>query len=213
MLFGARWWLDRQWYVGPAGGSVAIYQGIPLTILGYDLGHPVEVHKDVPAKEVRDLEDTYPQFDDGIPVTDREDGAQLIDQMERDLVEARAAAKDAAGRRPVSAVAARSVRPRTGLLLLLVALVVSVAAYAMVGLGLRGRVPRDIVVYGLTLGGAYLLAWGAVRWIAPRADPVLLPIAGMLGGLGLAMIYRLLPGRRRGRSGDLAPDRTGRLRR
>jgi cell division protein FtsW (lipid II flippase) len=95
----------------------------------------------------------------------------------------------------VSAVAARSVRPRTGLLLVLVALLVSVAAYAMVGLGLRGRVPRDIVVYGLALGGAYLLAWGAVRWTAPRADPVLLPIAGMLGGLGLAMFYRLLPAR------------------
>jgi cell division protein FtsW (lipid II flippase) len=95
----------------------------------------------------------------------------------------------------VSAVAARSVRPRTGLLLVLVALLVSVAAYAMVGLGLRGRVPRDIVVYGLALGGAYLLAWGAVRWTAARADPVLLPIAGMLGGLGLAMIYRLLPAR------------------
>ena len=93
----------------------------------------------------------------------------------------------------MSAVASRPVRPRTGLLLLLVALAASVAAYAMVGLGLRGRVPGDIVVYGLALGGAYLLAWGAVRWTAPRADPVLLPIAGMLGGLGLAMIYRLLP--------------------
>jgi cell division protein FtsW (lipid II flippase) len=93
----------------------------------------------------------------------------------------------------VSAVASQPTRPRTGLLLLLVSLVVSVAAYAMVGLGLRERVPRDIVVYGLTLAGAYLLAWGVVRWTAPRADPVLLPIAGMLGGLGLAMIYRLLP--------------------
>jgi cell division protein FtsW (lipid II flippase) len=79
-------------------------------------------------------------------------------------------------------------------MLLLVAVVVSVAAYAMVGLGLDERVPGDLVVYGLTLAGAYLLAWGAVRWTAPRADPVLLPIAGMLGGLGLAMIYRLLPG-------------------
>lgn len=93
----------------------------------------------------------------------------------------------------MSAVAAHPARPRTGLLLLLVSLVVSVAAYAMVGLGLRERVPGDIVVYGLTLAGAYLLAWGVVRWTAPRADPVLLPIAGMLGGLGLAMIYRLLP--------------------
>jgi len=93
----------------------------------------------------------------------------------------------------MSIVATHPTRPRTGLLLLLASLVVSVAAYAMVGLGLRERVPRDIVIYGLTLAGAYLLAWGVVRWTAPRADPVLLPIAGMLGGLGLAMIYRLLP--------------------
>jgi cell division protein FtsW (lipid II flippase) len=92
----------------------------------------------------------------------------------------------------VSAVA-EGTRPRTGLTLLLVSLVVSVAAYAMVGLGMRERIPGDIVFYGLTLLGAYLLAWAAVRWTAPRADPVLLPIAGMLGGLGLAMIYRLLP--------------------
>jgi PPM family protein phosphatase len=96
-LFGARWWLDRQWYVGPAGESVAIYQGIPLTILGYDLGHPVEVHKDVSAGDVRDLADTYQGFDDGISVTDREDGARLIDQMERDVAKARAAAKSGGG--------------------------------------------------------------------------------------------------------------------
>jgi protein phosphatase len=100
-LFGARWWLDRQWYVGPAGRSAAIYQGIPLIILGYDLGHPVEVHKDVPSDEVRDLlEQTYPEFDEGIPVIDHEDGAKLIAKMKQDLVEARAAAKDAAGGGP-----------------------------------------------------------------------------------------------------------------
>ena len=96
-LFTIRWWLDRQWYVGPAGESVAIYQGIPLTLLGFDLGHPVEVRKDVPAAEVRDLADTYQGFDDGIPVTDREDGSRLIDQMERDVAKARAAAKNSGG--------------------------------------------------------------------------------------------------------------------
>ncbi len=100
LLFGARWWLDRQWYVGPAEGSVAIFQGIPLTILGYDLGHPVEVHKDVSAAEIRDLEDTYSEFDEGIPVTDRQDGAKLVDQMERDVLAARKAARDAAGSGP-----------------------------------------------------------------------------------------------------------------
>lgn len=95
----------------------------------------------------------------------------------------------------MSALAPPRIRARSGLLLLLVAAVVSTMAYAMVGLGLKGRMPPDLPAYGLTLTGAFLLAWGAVRWAAPRADPVLLPIAGMLGGLGLAMIYRLLPNR------------------
>jgi serine/threonine protein phosphatase PrpC len=96
LLFAARWWLDRQWYVGPSGESVAVFQGIPLTVLGYDLGQPVEVHEDVSAREVRELEDTYPAFDEGIPVIDREDGTQLIEDM-AELVDAREASQDGGG--------------------------------------------------------------------------------------------------------------------
>ena len=96
----------------------------------------------------------------------------------------------------MSAVAAPPrARGRSGLALLLIAAVVSAAAYAMVGMGLRDRIPRDVVVYAVTITGAFLLAWAAQRWLAPRADPVLLPIAAMLSGLGLAMLYRLLPHR------------------
>ena len=80
-------------------------------------------------------------------------------------------------------------------MLLLIAAIASTGAYAMVGLGLKDRLPPDLPVYGITLTGAFLIAWGTVRWAAPRTDPTLLPIAGMLGGLGLAMIYRLLPQR------------------
>jgi serine/threonine protein phosphatase PrpC len=96
LLFGARWWLDRQWYVGPTEGSVAIFQGIPLTILGYDLGHAVEVHEDLPASEISELE-AYSTFDQGIPVEDREDGTQLVEQMEEDLREARRTEREAQG--------------------------------------------------------------------------------------------------------------------
>jgi protein phosphatase len=99
-LFGVRWWLDRQWYVGAAGESVAIYQGIPLTILGFDLGHPVEVHKDVPAKEVRALKQKYPDFDDGVTATDRADAMSIVDQMELDVVAARNAAQNGGGSGP-----------------------------------------------------------------------------------------------------------------
>ena len=96
-LFGARWWLDRQWYVAPAGESVAIYQGIPLTILGYDLGHQVEVHRDVPAKEVRALEQKYPNLDQGITATDRAVALDIIDQMKLDVTAARKTARSGSG--------------------------------------------------------------------------------------------------------------------
>jgi protein phosphatase len=93
-LFAARWWIDRQWYVGPADGTVALYQGIPLTILGYDLGRAVEVNEELPAEEVREL-GTYSAFDEGIPVTDRDHGRQLIEQMAEDVSEARRAERRA----------------------------------------------------------------------------------------------------------------------
>ena len=89
VLFGVRWWVDRQWYVGPSGESVAIFQGIPLTILGYDLGHPVEVHEELPAEEIRALREQYETFDDGIPFSDRDAAEQLIEQMTEDLRDAR----------------------------------------------------------------------------------------------------------------------------
>ena len=94
VLFGIRWWADRQWYVGPSDGSVAVFQGIPITVLGYNFGHAVEVHEDVRAQQVRDL-GTYEGFDDGIPVEDRADGAELIASMAEDLQEAQQTDRDA----------------------------------------------------------------------------------------------------------------------
>ena len=94
VLFGIRWWADRQWYVGRSGESVAIFQGIPLSILGFDLGHPVEVFEEVPADEVRVLP-AYTGFEDGIPVEDRADGSELIASMAQDLQEAQRAERDA----------------------------------------------------------------------------------------------------------------------
>jgi serine/threonine protein phosphatase PrpC len=94
VLFGIRWWADRQWYVGPSGESVAIFQGIPLTVLGFDLGHPVEVHEEVRADQVRDL-GTYEGFDDGIPVEDRADGAEVIASMAEAVREAQRVEREA----------------------------------------------------------------------------------------------------------------------
>ncbi len=95
VVVGARAWLDRQWYVGPEGGKVAVFQGIPLTVLGVDLGHP-EIVTDIRAGEVRRLE-TYPEFDDGIAAEDRDAALRIVDQMEEDVRTAREAERRAAG--------------------------------------------------------------------------------------------------------------------
>jgi cell division protein FtsW (lipid II flippase) len=89
---------------------------------------------------------------------------------------------------------------RRGLELLLLACAVLVVGYgyAAVGLALDGRLPADIAGYGGGLVGLALVAHLAVRLRAPYADPVLLPIALLLNGLGLVLIYRLdrdTPGR------------------
>jgi cell division protein FtsW (lipid II flippase) len=84
-------------------------------------------------------------------------------------------------------------RARNGFGLLLVAYVISLLAYGLVGLGQRGEVPGDLGPYALGIGIAFAAGWLAVRIAAPRADPVLFPTAAVLAGLGMALLYRLRP--------------------
>ncbi|MGZ8631348.1 MAG: FtsW/RodA/SpoVE family cell cycle protein [Actinomycetota bacterium] len=86
-------------------------------------------------------------------------------------------------------------RPVTGLGLLIVAFVISLAAYATAGLGLKGRTPHDFVVYAVVFCAAFVTGWVVVRFAAPRADPVLYPTATALAGLGIAMLYRIMVAR------------------
>ncbi len=101
-------------------------------------------------------------------------------------------------------------RPRRNaeLVLLVIALVVGIGGYAAVGLGLDGEVPANIVGYGGWLVALLVAAHVVVRWRAPYADPVLLPVVAALNGLGMAMLARLDASGAQG-TGDLAEKQLG----
>ncbi|MGW2209458.1 FtsW/RodA/SpoVE family cell cycle protein [Streptomyces sp. NPDC001781] len=82
-------------------------------------------------------------------------------------------------------------RRNTELALLVFAVAIPVFAYANVGLALNDQVPAGLFGYGLGLGLLAGVAHLAVRKFAPYADPLLLPLATLLNGLGLVAIWRL----------------------
>ena len=82
-------------------------------------------------------------------------------------------------------------RRTTELLLLVLAVLIAAFGYADVGWAIDGRVPAGTGEYAAGLGGMALLAHLAVRLRARYADPLLLPLAVLLNGLGLVVIYRL----------------------
>jgi cell division protein FtsW (lipid II flippase) len=90
-------------------------------------------------------------------------------------------------------------RRNVELLLLLFAVGIVLLAYAGVGIAMDGTLPPSLLTYGLGLAGLVGAVHVTLRLRASYADPVLLPIATVLNGLGLVMIHRL----------DLAQDRAG----
>jgi cell division protein FtsW (lipid II flippase) len=92
----------------------------------------------------------------------------------------------------VTADTVRQPRRRgTELALLAFGLGLTVLAYANVGLAFDQRVPAGTLGYGLGLAALFGVAHLAVRRLAPHADPILLPSAALLNGIGLVLIRRL----------------------
>ena len=104
---------------------------------------------------------------------------------------------------PRSPVAVPRGRRGTELLMLAFAIAVVLFAYASVGLGLNGKIPPGLVSYGVAFTAIVAAAHLAVRWLAPWADPLLLPLAALLNGLGIVMIYRLQESGRNGNPGQV----------
>ncbi|MFE5670330.1 FtsW/RodA/SpoVE family cell cycle protein [Agromyces sp. NPDC056523] len=75
--------------------------------------------------------------------------------------------------------------------LLVVACVINAGAIVLVQLGALGRVDTQLVLLGAGLSALVFGLHIAMRFVARDADPFLLPIATVLNGLGIAMIYRI----------------------
>ncbi|TLS39540.1 FtsW/RodA/SpoVE family cell cycle protein [Streptomyces montanus] len=90
----------------------------------------------------------------------------------------------------IGAIGAPS-RRNTELALLVFAVVIPVFAYANVGLAINDQVPSGLLGYGLGLGLLAAVGHIVVRKFAPYADPLMLPLATLLNGIGLVAIWRL----------------------
>ena len=84
-------------------------------------------------------------------------------------------------------------RRNAELLLLVVAYVVGMFAYANLGEVRAGALPGNFWTIAFGFGALLLVAHLAVRWLAPYADPLILPLAAGLNGFGLVLISRLDP--------------------
>ena len=73
----------------------------------------------------------------------------------------------------------------------ILAVIVAAFGYLLVQLAEKPSVPADLWVIFVGVLGLFLVAHLAVRRLAPDADPVLLPLAALLNGLGFVTVARL----------------------
>ena len=85
------------------------------------------------------------------------------------------------------------------LALILFATLINGSAVALVQLGALGAIDGTFLIYTGAVTLLVLALHVVLRFVALSADPFVVPIATLLTGLGLAMIYRI----------DLAKDATG----
>lgn len=77
------------------------------------------------------------------------------------------------------------------LFLLILACGINLGAVVLVQLGALGQIDTTLVLLGASLSGLVFAMHIVLRFVAREADPFILPIATLLNGLGIAMIYRI----------------------
>jgi peptidoglycan glycosyltransferase len=82
-------------------------------------------------------------------------------------------------------------RRNTELSLILLGAVITAGAYTLASLGTTSSIPANIGPFLAVILGLFLAAHLAVRKLAPGADGMLLPLAGLLNGIGYVFIVRL----------------------
>lgn len=75
--------------------------------------------------------------------------------------------------------------------LLIIALAIGVLGYVIVTVNRTQQIPANLALHLLALIAMAFVVHFLVRKFAPYADPVILPLAIALNGIGLTMIYRL----------------------
>jgi len=84
-----------------------------------------------------------------------------------------------------------SVRRNTELGLVVLAAVITAGLYTLASLGRTASIPANLVPFLLVVLGLLVVGHVAMRRLAPTADGILFPLAGLLNGIGYVMIARL----------------------
>ena len=77
------------------------------------------------------------------------------------------------------------------LVLIVLGGLVTTGAYVLASVGRLSSIPANVVPFLIIVLGLFVAAHVATRFLAPEADGLLLPLAGLLNGLGYVFIARL----------------------